>query len=76
MKPSDSFTLIWSVANRRPVSIDIHAELDGKPVQLTLEYAALKDGPFYAIHTVIFMPTKNTRINIDRFDYSTPGDQK
>ncbi|HEX4274214.1 MAG TPA: hypothetical protein VHZ74_02615 [Bryobacteraceae bacterium] len=76
MKPSDSFTLIWSVANRRPVSIDIHAELDGKPVQLTREYAVLKDGPFYAIHTVIFMPTKNTRINIDTFDYSTSGDQK
>jgi hypothetical protein len=69
VKPSDSFTLVWSVVNRRPVSIDIRAELDGKPVQLTLEYDNLKGGPFYAAHTVIAMPKKETVIRIDTFDY-------
>jgi hypothetical protein len=68
-KPSDSFTLIWNVANRRPVSIDIHAELDGKPVRLTGNYAALPGGPFYAAHTVISAPRKDAVINIDTFDY-------
>jgi hypothetical protein len=70
MKSSDSFTLVWSAVNHRPVSIDIRADLDGKPVQLTLEYAALRDGPFYVAHTRIAMPKKETVIRIDNFDYS------
>lgn len=76
VKPSDSFTLIWSVANHRPVSIEIRAQLDGKPVQLKLEYAALSDGPFYAAHTAISMPKKDTVISIDTFDYSKVGAPK
>ena len=70
MKLSDSFTLVWSVVNHRPASIGIRADLDGKPVQLTLEYAVLRDGPFYAAHTKIAMPKKETVIRIDNFDYS------
>jgi hypothetical protein len=69
-KPSDSFTLIWSVANHRPVSIDIRAELDGKPVRLAVNYAALPGDPFYAAHTMISALKKDTVINIDTFDYS------
>jgi len=76
VKPSDSFTLVWSVANHRPVSIDIRALHDGKPVQLTLEYAAVKGGPFYAAHTVISAPKKDMVIRIDSFDYSISGEPK
>jgi hypothetical protein len=76
VKPSDSFTLVWSVANHRPVSIDIRAELDGKPVRLTLEYDALKSGPFYAVHTLISAPKNDTVIRIDTFDYSISEEPK
>jgi hypothetical protein len=73
VKPADSFTLIWSVANGRPVSIDIRTELDGKPVQLTLEYATVRSGPFYAARTVISSPKSDSAIRIDTFDYNGSG---
>jgi hypothetical protein len=76
VKPADSFTLVWSVVNHRPVSIDIRAELDGKPVQLTQEYDALKGGPFYAAHTVISAPKKDLVIRVDTFDYGISGEPK
>jgi hypothetical protein len=75
-KPSDSFTLIWSTAKHQPVSIDIHAELDGKPVRLAVNFAALPDGPFYAAQTIISALKKDTVINIDTFDYTIPGAAK
>jgi len=37
VKPTDSFTLVWSVANRRPARIEIRTELEGKPVGVTVE---------------------------------------
>jgi hypothetical protein len=75
-KPSDSFTLVWSVVNHRPVSIEIRAELDGKPVQLAVEYSVLKDGPFYAARTLISVPKKETVIRIDTSDYILSGETK
>jgi hypothetical protein len=72
-KPSDSFTLTWSVANHRPERIEIRAELDDKPVQITSDYAALPNGPYYAAHTTLSAPKKDLNINIDTFDYA-PSD--
>jgi hypothetical protein len=68
-KPSDSFTLIWSVANHRPAQIEIRADVDGKPIRITMDYAALPDGPLYAAHTVLSDPKKDLNVNIDTFDY-------
>jgi len=65
-----NMTLIWSVANHRPVRMEIHAELEGKPVQMKVEFAALPDGSFYNAHTRISMPKKDLVINIDNFDYT------
>ncbi|HEY1949599.1 MAG TPA: hypothetical protein VGG97_21495 [Bryobacteraceae bacterium] len=76
MKPSDSFTLIWSVANHRPAHIEIRADVDGKPVRITTDYAALPDGPFYAAHTVLSDPKKDLNVNIDTFDYTSSGSTK
>jgi hypothetical protein len=69
-KPSDSFTLIWSVTNHRPAQIEIGADLDGKPVRITVEFAALPDGTFYAAHTVVSTPKKDINITMDTFDYT------
>ncbi|HEX3878126.1 MAG TPA: hypothetical protein VHW24_14135 [Bryobacteraceae bacterium] len=68
--PHDSFTLIWSVSNHRPVSVNLQSQLDGKSVLLTVDYAALADGVFYAARTMISMPKKETVIRIENFDYS------
>ena len=70
VKPSDSFTLLWSTADHRPKEIEIHADMDGKPVAITLQYAALPDGTFYAAHTVVSAPKKDVTITIDTFDYA------
>lgn len=70
VKPSDSFTLIWSVANHRPARIEIHADLDGKPVQIAVDYASLPAGPFYAAHTLVSAPKKDLTVNVDTFDYA------
>lgn len=67
--PSDSMTLTWSVANKRPEKIAIHARLDGKPVDLTVDFAALPGGPFYPAHTVVSAPKHSLLVNIDTFDY-------
>ncbi|HEY3841239.1 MAG TPA: hypothetical protein VGL72_31930 [Bryobacteraceae bacterium] len=74
--PTDSLSLVWSVASHRPVSIELQSQLDGKPVRLVLEYASLKDGAFYAARTLISMPKKDTVIRIDRFDYSMSGEAR
>jgi hypothetical protein len=44
--PSDSFTLVWSVANHRPGRIEIHAKLDDKPILVAVDYDSLPQGPF------------------------------
>jgi hypothetical protein len=75
-QPSDSFTLIWSVMNHRPVEVDIRAELDGKPVHLTVDYASLPNGPYYPAHTTISAPKKELLITVDTFDYEVSGDAK
>ncbi len=75
-KPSDSFTLIWSVVNHRPAQVDIRAEMDGKPVRITVDYAGLPDGPYYAAHTVISAPKKDLVMTVDNFDYSSAGDAR
>ena len=75
-KPSDSFTLVWSVANRRPDNVEIKGEFKGKPVSIRTKYAALPDGPFYPAQTVIALPGKGLTINIDQFDYTLEGDVK
>jgi len=67
--PSDSMTLTWSVARKRPEKIAIHAKLDGKPVDLAVNFAALPEGPFYAAHTVVSAPKHDLVVNIDTFDY-------
>ena len=72
--PSDSFTLTWSVVNKRPEKIEIRTELDGKPVTATLEYAALPDGLFYAARTIVSDPKEDISVNIDSFDFTRGGD--
>jgi hypothetical protein len=54
-----------------PSILEIQAELEGKPVQLKIEY--LDKGPFYAVHTVISTPKKDRIIDIEMFDYSNSG---
>jgi hypothetical protein len=74
VNPSDSFTLLWSVAQHRPARVDIHAKLEGKPVQLTVDYAGLPNGPYYPSQTVIRAPKKDLTITVDTFDYMPSGD--
>ena len=69
VEPSDSFTFLWSVANRRPERIEVHTEVDGKPVEASMEFVSLPEGPFYAAHTTISEPKKEIRIVMDTFDY-------
>ena len=66
---ADSFTMIWSKAKGQPLSVDIRAEADGKPVQITTEYSTLPDGTFYPAQTVISAPKKNLRLTITNYDY-------
>jgi hypothetical protein len=73
VKPGDSFTMVWSVAKHRPAQIDIRADLDGKPVRLTIDYAAVPDGPFYPAHTVITVPKKDLTITVDSFEFTQAG---
>jgi hypothetical protein len=70
VNPHDSLTLLWSVTDRRPNRIEIHTELDKKPVELTIQYAALADGPFYQARTILSMPSKDLMLTIERFEYS------
>jgi len=70
IQPTDSYTLLWSVTKRRPVRIEIHAELDKKPVQITMDYGSLAEGPFYPVHTVLSAPAKDLRVVVDTFDYT------
>jgi hypothetical protein len=69
-QPSDSFKMVWSEATRQPVSIEIRAAADGKPVQLSVHYSTLADGTFYPAKTVISAPKKNLLLTITRFDYT------
>jgi len=73
VNPGDSFMLVWSVANRRPASIEIHASLDGKPVEISRQYASLPDGAFYAARTVLSAPKKDLKVTIDTYDYTRDG---
>src|SRR5205823_12055985 len=73
LQPADSFTLTWSVVNRRPEKLEIRTKLDGKPVSAMVEYASLPAGLFYAAHTVISAPKKDLVIDIDTFDYARSG---
>ncbi len=59
---------LWSPARQRPVGMDIQAAIDGKPVRLKVDYAAL-GGPFYAAHIVMAALNKGVTITIDSFDY-------
>jgi len=70
VQPSDSFTLIWNTANRRPERLEIHTALDKKPVQMTIEYASLPDGPFYPARTTLTATAKDLTVSIDTFEYS------
>jgi hypothetical protein len=74
-QPKDVCTFIWSVANRRPDRMEIHTELDKKPVTLTVEYASLPEGPFYAARTVLSAPQKDLRVTIETFDYTRSAGQ-
>jgi hypothetical protein len=69
-RSSDSFTLIWSVVNHRPVQIEIRTDLDEKPVRITINYSTLPDGPYYAAHTIVFSPKKDITIAMDAYDYT------
>jgi hypothetical protein len=74
-RPSDSFTVIWSRAHNRPVSVEIRADVDGKPVQLNVQYANLPDGTFYPARTVITVPKKNIALTITTFDYALSAEK-
>jgi hypothetical protein len=71
--PSDSFTLVWSIANHRPVKIEIQSELDNKPAKIEIDYSTLPNGPFFPAHTGITAPEKKIVVNIDTFDYALSG---
>jgi hypothetical protein len=75
VQPSDSFTLVWSAASHRPRKIEIHTELDNKPVQLAVDYSALPNGVFYPARTTISLPAKDLTVTVESFDYmpSVPG---
>ena len=70
IQPADSYTLLWSVTKHRPVRVEIHAELDKKPVQVTMDYGSLPEGPFYPVHTVLSAPAKELTVVVDTFDYT------
>lgn len=67
--PSDSFRMVWSMAKHQPVSIEIQAEADGKPIQITTNYSTLPDGTFYPAKSVISEPKKNIGLTITNYDY-------
>ena len=48
--------------------MNIQAAIDGKPVRLKVDYAAL-GGPFYAAHIVMAALNKGVTITIHSFDY-------
>jgi hypothetical protein len=62
----DSF---WSVAAHRPDKIEIRTQLDGKPVEATLEYVPFPENSFYVARTMISEAKKDIQISIDTFDY-------
>jgi hypothetical protein len=70
VQPADSFTLTWSVADQRPQRIEIRSALDKKPVQMTIDYASLPDGPFYPARTVLVVPKKDLTVSIESLDFS------
>jgi hypothetical protein len=70
VQPSDSLTLIWSTAKRRPVSIQINTEFDGKAATVSVEYAELPNGLFYPAHTVATAVKNDITITVDTFNYS------
>ena len=76
VQPSDSLTLTWNTANHRPEVVEIASQLDGKPVNATIEFAALHDGPFYDARTVVTQPKKDITVTIDTFDYTRGSDPK
>jgi hypothetical protein len=69
-QPSDSFTMVWSRATGQPVSIEIRAAAEGKPVQHSVNYSTLPDGTFFPAKTVISSSKKNVLLTITRFDYT------
>ena len=74
VEPKDSLALTWSVVNHRPEKIEVHTELNGKPVSVTIEYASLPDGPFYPARTVVSSPKQDLAITIDSFEYVRAGE--
>ncbi len=70
VQPADSFTMVWNAGAHRPERMEIHTILDKKPVQMMVEYASLRDGPFYPAHTVLSAPAKDLTVSIETFDYS------
>ena len=74
--PSDSVILTWSVVHQRPEKIEVRSELDGKPVTVTVDYAQLPNGPFYAARAVISAPKNDLVLNIEEFDYARGGESR
>ncbi|HVV45960.1 MAG TPA: hypothetical protein VHC72_12180, partial [Bryobacteraceae bacterium] len=67
--PSDSFSLVWSSAMKRPVKMEIATNADNKPIRIEIDYEVLPNGPFYAAKTVISVPRKDLAIRMQTYDY-------
>ena len=76
VEPSDSLILTWSVANQRPEKIEVRTELDGKPVEAAVDFAALPQGPFYAARTIVSAPKKDLVIEMDEFEFTRGGEDR
>ena len=69
VKPSDSLTMTWNVVTRKPVKTQVRTDLDGDPVEITVDYSLLPEGIAYPIHTMIQSARKQMWIAMDTFDY-------
>lgn len=68
VKPADSVMWLWSIAHQRPDKIEVHTDLDGRPVSMTINFAQAASGPFYPAHVTVQEPKKDLTVNIDQFE--------
>jgi hypothetical protein len=73
VKHGDSFTLVWSAAQRHPVRTEIKTDLDKKPIGMTIEYQDMPEGPWYPAQVVLTAKNKDMRVLIDNYDYELAG---
>ena len=73
VKPSDSFTMTIDLATRTPVQTLARTDLDGGPVDITVDYSRLPDGTPYPSQARISSLRRDIRVSIDSFDYELVG---